>query len=69
FERLRRWRALAAEKRGVETYVVAKNELLLKVALAGAATVEDLREHVEPFRLREYGEAMLAAMRDSSPGG
>jgi ribonuclease D len=69
FERLRRWRALAAETRGVETYVVARNELLLKVALAGAATVDDLKEHVEPFRLREYGEAMLAAMRDSSATG
>ncbi len=69
FERLRRWRAAAAETRGVETFVVAKNELLLKIALAAPTTLEALKEHAEPFRLREYGEAMLAAMRDSSAGG
>ncbi|HEX5138325.1 MAG TPA: HRDC domain-containing protein [Planctomycetota bacterium] len=66
FERLRRWRALAAEQRGVETFVVAKNELLLKIAVAGCATLDDLGVHMEPFRLREYGEAMLGAMSDSS---
>ena len=69
FERLRRWRGAAAEKRGVETFVVAKNDLLLKVALAGATTLGELKEHLEPFRLKEYGEAMLAAMLDSSPPG
>jgi ribonuclease D len=63
FERLRRWRAAVAEKRGVETFVVAKNELLLKIAVAGPSRFEDLKEHMEPFRLREYGEAILLAMR------
>lgn len=62
FERLRRWRASAAEQRGVETFVVAKNELLLKVALAAPTTLDALAEHMEPFRLREYGEAILSAM-------
>jgi ribonuclease D len=69
FERLRRWRGLAAEKRGVETFVIAKNDLLLKVALAAPRSLDDLAPHVEPFRIREYGEAMLAAMRESSAPG
>ncbi len=63
FERLRRWRAAAAEKRGVETFVVAKNELLMKIALSAPSTIDGLREHMEPFRLREYGEAILLALR------
>jgi ATP-dependent DNA helicase RecQ len=63
FERLRRWRGAAAETRGVETFVVAKNEMLARIALAAPETLEQLREHVEPFRLREYGEAILSALR------
>jgi hypothetical protein len=39
---------------------------LLKVATAACETLDDLREHMEPFRVREYGAAMLAAMADSS---
>jgi ribonuclease D len=65
FDRLKRWRALAAEARGVETFVVAKNELLLKVAGAAPSTIEELAPLLEPFRLREYGAAMLAAMSDA----
>ncbi|MHC4549773.1 MAG: HRDC domain-containing protein [Planctomycetota bacterium] len=65
YERLRRWRATAAAARGVETFVVARNELLTRIALAGCRTVGELGAIVEPFRLREYGDAMLAAMLDS----
>ncbi|MCK6459910.1 MAG: HRDC domain-containing protein [Planctomycetes bacterium] len=63
FERLRRWRAAAAGERGVETFVVAKNEMLLKIALAAPASFDALAQHMEPFRLREYGEAILSALR------
>jgi ribonuclease D len=66
FERLRRWRARAALERGVETWVVARNELLLKVALARVATLADLEPLLEPFRFREYGAAILAAVLDSA---
>jgi ribonuclease D len=65
FEELRRWRTAAAEARGVETFVVARNELLEKIARADCATLEELGELVEPFRLREYGAAILAALLDS----
>jgi ribonuclease D len=68
-ERLKRWRARAAEERGVEAFVVARNELLQRVALAGCTTLDELADHVEPFRAREYGEAMLAAMLDPGAGG
>lgn len=65
FEELRKWRTAAAEKRGVEGFVVARNELLEKIARADCRTLEELGELVEPFRLREYGAAILAAMLDS----
>jgi len=65
YERLRRWRTAAAEARGVETFVVARNELLMRVAVADCRTREDLAEVIEPFRLREYGDAILAAILDS----
>jgi ribonuclease D len=66
FERLRRWRAGVAEKRGVETFVVARNELLLRIATAGPTMLDEMKEILEPFRFREYGAAMLAAMSESS---
>jgi len=65
FEKLRRWRAAEAEARGVEAFVVARNDLLMKIAAADCKTLDDLAALVEPFRLREYGEAMLRAMLDS----
>jgi ribonuclease D len=68
YERLRKWRSREAEERGVETFVVARNELLLRIARAGCTTVEELGELVAPFRVREYGEAMLAAMYNATGG-
>ena len=65
YERLRLWRTAAAEERGVETFVVARNELLMRVARANRRTKKELAEVLEPFRLREYGDAILAAILDS----
>ncbi len=63
FERLRKWRAQAAEERGVESFVVARNELLMRVAQIEPIAAETLAQTLEPYRMREYGEAMLAALR------
>ena len=65
YERLRRWRGRAAEERGVEPFVVARNELLMRIATAAPATLDELGKVVEPFRADEYGEAILSAMLDS----
>jgi len=62
YECLRKWRRGAAEKRGVEAWVVARNELLLRLARAAPRTRDELAPLLEPFRDREYGEAMLAAL-------
>ena len=62
YERLRRWRAKTAEERGVESFVVARNELLMKIAHTGARSVDELEGVVEPFRLKEYGSAIVASM-------
>ncbi len=69
YERLRKWRATAAEDRGVESWVVARNDLLSQVARAAPETLDALAEVLEPFRHKEYGPAMLAAMLDSDGGG
>ena len=62
YEKLRAWRRGAAEERVVETWVVARNELLLRIARAAPGTSDAMSELLEPFRDREYGEAMLAAL-------
>ena len=53
------------DERGVETWVVARNELLLRVARENPRTREALEPLLEPFRLREYGDAMLEALLGS----
>lgn len=68
YERLRRWRSRAAEERGVEPFVVARNELLMQVASEGPKNLDELRPLLEPFRFREYGEAMLTVMLASASG-
>ncbi|MHC4847202.1 MAG: ribonuclease D [Planctomycetota bacterium] len=66
YERLRKWRRNAAEERGVESWVVARNELLIKVARAAPGSAEALNPLLEPFRMREYGQAMLEALLGSA---
>jgi len=67
YDRLRAWRTKAAEARGVEPFVVARNEALFDVAQRGCRTLEDLGEALEPFRVREYGQAILDAMLAAAP--
>jgi len=67
FDRLRAWRTEAATARGVEPFVVARNEALFEVAQRGCRTLAELGEVLEPFRVREYGDALLAAMLASPP--
>jgi len=62
FEKLRRWRNEAAQERGVEMWVVARNELLLEVAQRAPGSRDELGELLEPFRLAEYGDAILEAI-------
>ena len=62
YEALRRWRSKAAEERGVEPWVVARNELLSRIAHARPRTASGLKEHMAPFRFDEYGAAMLAVL-------
>ena len=69
YDALRKWRAPVAEARGVEAFVVARNDMLLEIARDNCRTLDQLGRIVEPYRLREYGEAMLGAMLDSSAQG
>jgi ribonuclease D len=69
YERLRRWRSRAAEDRGVEPFVVARNQLLSRIAAAQCTTKEDLAQLIQPFRLNEYGDAILAVVCNNSQNG
>ena len=62
YDSLRKWRGTAAGERGVEPFVVARNDLLMDVAKCGPENTEELAATMESFRFREYGEAMRAAM-------
>jgi ribonuclease D len=69
YERLRRWRSAAAEQRGVESFVVARNELLMKVAEAGPGNLGELEPLLEPFRFREYGASILSVLLETGANG
>jgi ribonuclease D len=64
YERLRKWRGRAAEERGVESWVVSRNEMLMTIARAEPETATDLEALIEAFRFREYGEAMMDAIQN-----
>ena len=66
YERLRRWRSAAAEERGVEPFVVARNELLSKIAHARCENGGDLEKVVPPFTYAEYGKAILAVLHGNA---
>lgn len=66
YETLRRWRSKAAEERGVEPWVVARNELLMKVAAACTRDPDEVRGLMAPFRFEEYGAAILAVLNDQA---
>lgn len=64
FRRLRAWRNRRSAERGVEPDRVAPNRLLRQVALAAPTTPDELAQvpGMEPWRLGEYGVAILEAL-------
>jgi ribonuclease D len=68
YEKLRAWRKARAEARKVEVQVIAPNAVLMAVARAAPRTLDDLGkvEGMDPFRLQQYGEEILAALRSGA---
>jgi ribonuclease D len=66
YDRLRIWRTERAALRGVESDVVLTNDVLLAIARADPRTLDDLTALglLGPWKLQEYGEEVLAALRD-----
>ena len=64
YEKLRTWRKGRAEARKVEVQVIAPNAVLMAVARTAPRTLEELGrvEGMDPFRLQQYGEEILAAL-------
>jgi len=68
YEKLRAWRKGRAEARKVEVQVIAPNAVLMAVARTAPRTLEELGrvEGMDPFRLQQYGDEMLAALHAGS---
>jgi ribonuclease D len=64
YEKLRAWRKARAEARKVEVQVIAPNAVLMAVARAAPHTLDELGrvDGMDPFRIQQYGEEMLAAV-------
>ena len=65
FDRLRAWRTERAAERGVASDVVLTNEVLMAVARAAPASLEELADLglLGAFKLEEYGEELIRAMK------
>lgn len=65
FEALRNWRSKRARQRGVELARVGTTALLAAIARVSPETLEALGavEGVEPWRLTEYGQSILEAVK------
>jgi superfamily II DNA helicase RecQ len=65
YERLRGWRRGRAEARKVEVQVIAPNAVLWAIAHANPSDLDTLAkvEGMDPFRLEQYGPAILDVLR------
>ena len=65
YDRLRAWRTERAAERGVASDVVLTNEVLMAVARAAPASIEELADLgvLGAFKLEEYGEELVRAMK------
>lgn len=67
FEKLRQWRKLKAQARGVESDVIVPREALWELARRAPRTVGDLHglEHLGPWRRQAYGEEILGLLANT----
>ena len=65
-EALRRWRIEEARRRAIAPFIVLHDKTLLAIASASPASLDALREvpGIGPGKLSEYGEAIVAVVRD-----
>jgi len=68
YEKLRAWRKARAEARKVEVQVIAPNAVLMAVAQSRPRDLDELGRiaGMDEFRVRQYGDEMLAAMEAAS---
>ena len=50
----------------MEPWVVARNDLLMKVAAERTRVPDQVKALMAPFRFEEYGAAILAVLNESS---
>jgi ribonuclease D len=69
FAALRAWRKSRAEARGVESDVILSKDALWSVAYRAPATLDDLKgiHGLGPWRMAEYGQEILDAVRPFRP--
>jgi ribonuclease D len=66
-EAVRKWRKHRAEIRGVESDVILSRDAMYRIAKGSVGSIADLAQipGIGPYRLRVYGEEILAALRTS----
>ena len=71
YEKLRAWRKVRADARKVEVQVIAPNAVLMAIARSAPRTLDELSrvEGMDPFRLQQYGEEILAALHPAPKSG
>ena len=71
YEKLRAWRKVRADARKVEVQVIAPHAVLMAIARSAPRTLDELSrvEGMDPFRLQQYGEEILAALHPAPKSG
>ncbi|MBI2069642.1 MAG: HRDC domain-containing protein [Elusimicrobia bacterium] len=69
YGKLKDWRKAVAQTQGVAPDVIVSNDALKKIAKAGPGSVDALAalEVIGPWKLKEYGESLVAAVRCELP--
>ncbi len=69
FQRLREWRNRRAQEMNVEPFIVASSRILEALAREAPDSLEALRAipDIGSWRIHDYGEEILAALRDGAP--
>jgi ATP-dependent DNA helicase RecQ len=70
YDALRAWRTDRARQRGVDPDVILANDQLMTIARLAPASLEDLAAAnvMGPWKLGEYGDAILGLLREDQGG-
>ena len=62
YEAIRKLRAQRSRDEGIESSLLLRRELMEELAQAFPRSREELSEHLTPWQMERYGDALLGAM-------